>query len=100
MSFPPLRLQKITLDQDVSQWQPQNMSANDFLNLRNKLGLKQEELSDAFGLHGRNAVSRWENGLRKPQEVVRRLVCLLNDLPKKEAEEIIRKLGQYKLKKR
>ncbi len=76
------------------------MSVNEFVNLRTKLGIKQEELSDAFGLYSRNTVSRWETGLRKPQEIVRRLVCLLNDLPKKEAEEMIKKLGQYKLKRR
>jgi transcriptional regulator with XRE-family HTH domain len=77
------------------------MSANDFVNLRNKLGIKQEELSDAFGLYSKNTISRWETGLREPQEVVRRLVCLLNDLPKKEALDFVTKLGQYKkLKKK
>ena len=76
------------------------MQANEFVNLRNKLGIKQDELSEALGLYSKNTVSRWETGLRKPQELVRRLICLLNDLPKKEAEEILRKLGQYKLKKR
>lgn len=76
------------------------MSANDFVNLRGKLGMRQDEFSEALGLYGRNTVSRWETGLRKPQEVVRRLVCLLNDLPKKEALEFVTKLGQYKLKKR
>ena len=76
------------------------MSANIVAELRNKLGLRQEDISEALGLYDGYTVSRWETGLRKPNEAVRRMLCLLNDLPKKEAEEIIKKLGQYKLKKR
>lgn len=76
------------------------MPANEVLNLRNRLGMNQEELSEAFGFYGYNTISRWETGQRKPAEAFRRIFCLLNDLPKKEAEEIIKKLGQYKLKKR
>ncbi len=68
--------------------------------LRNKLGLKQDDLSEALGLYDGNTVSRWETGLRKPNEPIRRMLCLLNDLPKKEAQEIIKRLGQYNLKKR
>lgn len=77
-----------------------DMSANIVTELRNKLGLKQDELSEAFGLYDGTTVSRWETGFRKPNEAIRRMLCLLNDLPRKEAEEILRKLGQYKLKKR
>lgn len=76
------------------------MSANEVANLRNKLGLNQEELSEALGLAGHNTISRWEIGLRTPNEAIRRLICLLNDLPLVGAERIIKKLGQYKLKKR
>ena len=76
------------------------MPANEVINLRNKLGLNQEELSKSLGILGLNTISRWETGLRKPNETIRRLFCWLNDLPKQEAEEIIKKFGQYKLKKR
>ena len=76
------------------------MSANEVTNLRKKLGIDQAELSKAFGLYSHNTVSRWETGLRKPSESLRRIFCLLNDLPRKEAEEFVKKLGQYKLKKR
>ena len=76
------------------------MAANELLGLRNKLEMNQEEFSEAFGLYGRNTISRWETGQRAPNEALRRVFCLLNDLPKKEAQEIIKKLGQYKLKKR
>ena len=76
------------------------MSVNIVAELRDKLGLRQEDISDALGLYDSYTVSRWETGLRKPNEAIRRLLCLLNDLPKKEAEEINKKLGQYRLKKR
>lgn len=76
------------------------MPAKEVIKLRDKLQVSQEELSDAFGLSGRNAISRWETGRRKPAELARRLLCLLNDLPVGEAKAIIKRLGQYKLKKR
>lgn len=91
---------KKPLDQSSSHWETTSMSAREVISLREKLGLDQKTLSDAFGLSSHNTVPRWETGLRKPSETLRRLFCLLNDLPKKEAEEFVKKLGQYKLKKR
>lgn len=76
------------------------MSVSEVTELRNKLEISQDDLSDLLGIEGQNTISRWERGHRKPIETIRRLVCLLNDLPKKEAEAFVRKLGQYKLKKR
>jgi len=76
------------------------MSSNEIQKLRAKLEISQAELSEAFGLYDGNTISRWETGLRKPNEIIRRLFCFLNDLPSKEADAFIKKLGQYKLKRR
>lgn len=75
------------------------MSVNEVINVRRKLGMSQEDLSDSLGILGATTVSRWETGLRKPSETIRRLFCWLNDLPKKQAEEIVKTLGQYKKKR-
>lgn len=64
-------------------------------NLRLKLGLSQDALSKAFGLSGRNAISRWETGRRSPGETIHRLIKLLNDLPRKEARRLIQRLETY-----
>ena len=72
------------------------MAENEVTKLRMKLGMNQTELADALGLAGPNVVSRWETGRRKRPEPTRRLLCLLNDLPKTEAMALIRKLGKYK----
>jgi DNA-binding transcriptional regulator YiaG len=76
------------------------MSSNDIQKLRTKLNLTQRELSEAFGLYDGFSISRWETGRRKPNEIIRRLFCLLNDLPTREADAFIKKLGQYKVKRR
>jgi DNA-binding transcriptional regulator YiaG len=89
-----------SLDQVITRWHSMVMSADEVFNLRNKLEMSQDDLSHSFGISGPNTVSRWERGQRRPNETIRRLVCWLNDRPKKEALEFIRELGQYKLKKR
>lgn len=71
------------------------MSVNEFVKLRKRLDLSQDQLSRAFGVANRNIIYRWENEIRKPVEVIRRLACLLNDLPKHEAEKFILKLEKY-----
>lgn len=75
------------------------MSAKEVMQLRERLSISQEELADALGLHGRGAISRWETGLRDPSETVRRLVFYLNELPKKEALELLKRLGKYGTRK-
>lgn len=45
------------------------MAANEVANLRQKLGIPQEALSEALGLYGFSTISRWETGLRKPNEL-------------------------------
>jgi transcriptional regulator with XRE-family HTH domain len=69
--------------------------SRNILKLRDRLDLTQERLAKAFGLAGRLVVYRWEAGTREPVETIRRLVMLLNDLPKEKALELISKLESY-----
>jgi len=64
-------------------------------NLRDRLELTQEELAQCFGLTGRSTVSRWQTGWRQVPEPLRRLFCLLNDMPKKDALALLKKLKSY-----
>jgi DNA-binding transcriptional regulator YiaG len=61
--------------------------------------MTQEEVAEVFGLAGRNAVSRWETGRRNPNETARRLLRLLNEVPKSEAKHIMERLKRYGSKK-
>jgi len=69
--------------------------ARDVQNLREKLGLSQEELADALGLAGKNVVSRWETGERKPSEALRRLFLIWLGLPAPEARRLLEKFRSY-----
>ena len=71
------------------------MSAKNVKRLRERLGLSQEDLARALGLHGKGAIYRWEDGLRKPGETLRRLICYLNDLPIGEAQKLLETLKAY-----
>ncbi len=63
--------------------------------LRESLNFTQEELAKALGVAGKLTIHRWETGKRDPLETIRRLVLLLNDLPKEKALEFLSKLESY-----
>lgn len=65
------------------------------LKVRTRLELTQDQLAKSLGLAHKVVLYRWEAGQREPLELVRRLILLLNDLPKKEALEFISKLESY-----
>lgn len=69
--------------------------ARDVQNLREKLELSQEDLAEALGLAGKNVVSRWETGERKPSEALRRLFLIWLGLPTPEARRLLEKFRSY-----
>jgi putative zinc finger/helix-turn-helix YgiT family protein len=54
------------------------MVAEDIRNLRERLSLSQDQLSDALGC-GKKSLSRWENGREYPSQVVNTLLRLLEE---------------------
>ncbi len=48
--------------------------AEEFRAARATLGMTQQQMSDALGLRGRQAIYEFESGRRNPREVV--MVCL------------------------
>jgi DNA-binding transcriptional regulator YiaG len=72
-----------------------NEVGQDVQRLRQKLDLNQEELSLALGLAGKNVVSRWEIGERKPSEALRRLFLIWLSLPTPEAKRLLEKFRSY-----
>lgn len=52
--------------------------AEDIVALRQRLGLTQDQLSDALGC-GKKSISRWENGREYPTQLVNSLLRLLEE---------------------
>lgn len=52
--------------------------AEDIVALRQKLGVTQDQLSDALGC-GKKSISRWENGREYPTQLVNSLLRLLEE---------------------
>jgi|688.fasta_scaffold37775_5 putative zinc finger/helix-turn-helix YgiT family protein len=52
--------------------------AEDIIALRNRLGVTQDQLSDALGC-GKKSISRWENGREYPTQLVNSLLRLLDE---------------------
>lgn len=75
------------------------MSKKALLQLRERLGLSQEDLAVALGVQGRLTVYRWEAGARAPSETIRRLILLLNELPEREAKKLLARLQAYGARK-
>ena len=71
------------------------MANKEILSLRNKIGLSQKQLAQALGLESAGTIYRWENGLRAPNEALRRIFCYLDDLPEEKARKVIEKISEY-----
>jgi putative zinc finger/helix-turn-helix YgiT family protein len=54
------------------------MVAEDIRDLRNRLDVSQDQLSDALGC-GKKSLSRWENGREYPSQLVNTLLRLLEE---------------------
>lgn len=64
------------------------MSPKRFTEIREKMGLTQEQLSEVLGLAGRKPVSHYETGFRKPGDLIAALMELFDSLPEKKSLEL------------
>jgi transcriptional regulator with XRE-family HTH domain len=64
------------------------MSPKRFTEIREKMGLTQEQLSEVLGLAGRKPVSHYETGFRKPGDLVAAIMELFDSLPEKKSLEL------------
>jgi len=64
------------------------MSPVRFKEIREKLGLTQEELSEVFGVSGRKPISHYETGFRKPGDLIAVLMEIFDSLSEKKSLEL------------
>ena len=80
------------------------MTPSKFKEIREKLGLKQSELAELFGLAGRNAVTHYETGFRNPNRLIVTLMEIFSEWPEKKSQElraeILKRMSKGAVKKR
>jgi len=64
------------------------MSPTEFKRIREKMGLKQSELAELFGLSGRNSITHYEMGFRNPSALIVAVMRLFDELPEKKSQEL------------
>jgi len=70
------------------------MSPSAFREIREELGLTQEQLSKALGV-AKLTISQYETGFRKPGKTVVILMRVLYALPSKKANELLKLMRTY-----
>lgn len=70
------------------------MSPSAFREIREALGLTQEQLSKALGV-AKLTISQYETGFRKPGKTVVILMRVLDALPSKKANELLKLMRTY-----
>ena len=65
------------------------MNAIDFRRVRMELQMTQEEFAGLLGLSGKKAVSHIETGIRNPSKLTKTFLTVLDNLPKRKAEELV-----------
>lgn len=71
------------------------MSPSKFKAIREKLGLKQEELAQVLGLSGKTAVSNIETGVRNPSKLGIAVMEILNESSPRKSQELIELLKKH-----
>lgn len=71
------------------------MSPSKFKAIREKLGLKQEELAQVLGLSGKTAVSNIETGVRNPSKLGIAVMEILNESSSRKSQELIELLKKH-----
>jgi transcriptional regulator with XRE-family HTH domain len=64
------------------------MTSEEFRRIRLKLDLNQEQFATLLGMSSKQAISNIETGIRKPGSLVGIILGVLDDLPKRKAEEL------------
>lgn len=65
------------------------MSPSKFKAIRDKLGLKQEELAQILGLSGKTAVSNIETKVRNPSKLATAIMSILDEASPRKAKELV-----------
>jgi DNA-binding XRE family transcriptional regulator len=71
------------------------VSPSKFKAIREKLGLKQEELAQVLGLSGKTAVSNIETGVRNPSKLGIAVMEILNESSPRKSQELIELLKKH-----
>lgn len=64
------------------------MKGREFKEIRDQLGLTQEELSQVLCLSGKQSVGNIETDFRKPGKLIAVLMRAFVELPKRQSEEL------------
>lgn len=76
------------------------MSPTKFKEIRERLGLTQEELAELFGLSGKAPISHYEIGFRTPSPLTAAMMSLLDSLSERKSAELIELLSEHMKKVR
>ena len=68
------------------------MEPEEVKRIRERLKLSQADLAELFGLASATVVSNIETGFRKPSATKIIMLRLLDSLPKREADELMKKM--------
>ena len=71
------------------------MSPAKLKEIREKLSLTQEELSDVFGLSGRKPISHFETGFRTPSPLIAAIMSILDSLSERKAADLVELLQDH-----
>lgn len=64
------------------------MSPAEFKRIREKLGLTQTDLAELLGLSGRNPITHYEMGFRRPSNLIVALMRIFEEWPEKKSLEL------------
>ena len=71
------------------------MSSAKFKEIREKLGLTQQEVSMVLGYSGRNVVTHIERGARNPGKLAMAILEILNEMPPRKARDFMELLKTH-----
>jgi transcriptional regulator with XRE-family HTH domain len=75
------------------------MTPEKLAQIRKRLGFTQEEMSHLFEAV-RLTVSQWEIGFSRPTAIVRKLYRLIEELPEKDAKQLVKWLQSINVNER
>lgn len=71
------------------------MSPKHFKEIREQIGLTQDELAQVLGLAGKKSVSHLETGFRTPSPLIGAVMSYLGSLSQRKAQEFIEEFQRH-----